>query len=243
MEKNKFLVFIFSFLPGAGYMYLNMMKKGVILMLVFLGLGAVSASMGMSFLICILPVLWFYTFFDTFHMARMEYETRLYEDKVFYENVLKLFDGNVVAFLDKRRKFAGFIAIFFSIYAMIYGVLLPFFSWNDWHYMFWPVVRLLRVIPTIIVVVFLFLCGKKLLKEEDDGDFRTYQQHTDTEKTEKSFAEGVSESEEKMDFTECNMPEEEVDDVTKYEPETEEKKTQEHCVDLTKKEEDKWYGF
>ena len=30
MERNKFLVFCFAFVPGAGQMYLGMMKKGLV---------------------------------------------------------------------------------------------------------------------------------------------------------------------------------------------------------------------
>lgn len=35
MERNKFLVFCFAFVPGAGQMYLGMMKKGLVIMSAF----------------------------------------------------------------------------------------------------------------------------------------------------------------------------------------------------------------
>lgn len=64
---NGLLTFMFALMPGAGYMYLGLTRKGLESMLVFLtaavlpawvGLEAVSAILGFS--------LWFYFFFETF---------------------------------------------------------------------------------------------------------------------------------------------------------------------------------
>ena len=41
-KKSRFLVFILSFIPGAGEMYMGFMKQGVTLMAVFAGIIAVA---------------------------------------------------------------------------------------------------------------------------------------------------------------------------------------------------------
>ena len=42
MKKNSFLTFCFAFIPGAGEMYLGMMKKGLAVMLLFWSLSMVA---------------------------------------------------------------------------------------------------------------------------------------------------------------------------------------------------------
>lgn len=42
MERNKFLVFCFAFVPGAGQMYLGMMKKGLVIMGAFWAVTAIG---------------------------------------------------------------------------------------------------------------------------------------------------------------------------------------------------------
>lgn len=65
MQKNKFWNFVLSCIPGAGHMYQGFMKMGVSIMAVFFGLIAVTAWLNIEFLIFILPVIWFYSFFDS----------------------------------------------------------------------------------------------------------------------------------------------------------------------------------
>jgi len=38
MERSKFWAFVFSFMPGAGEMYLGLKRKGTEIMLIFLGI-------------------------------------------------------------------------------------------------------------------------------------------------------------------------------------------------------------
>ena len=50
MERNKFLVFCFAFVPGAGQMYLGMMKKGLVIMSVFWAVIAVAVMLNLGVL-------------------------------------------------------------------------------------------------------------------------------------------------------------------------------------------------
>ena len=61
MKKNSFLTFCFAFIPGAGEIYLGMMKKGLAVMLLFWSLSMVA---GVLFppLLFLLPVIWCYSF-------------------------------------------------------------------------------------------------------------------------------------------------------------------------------------
>ncbi len=66
---NNFLVFVFSLIPGAGYMYLGLMQKGLEAMLLFFVSVTIVGWLDLPYLIPMIAIpLWFYFFFDTFAM-------------------------------------------------------------------------------------------------------------------------------------------------------------------------------
>lgn len=66
---NNFLVFVFSLIPGAGYMYLGLMQKGLEAMLLFFVSVTILNWIDLfGFVPMIAIPLWFYFFFDTFAM-------------------------------------------------------------------------------------------------------------------------------------------------------------------------------
>ncbi len=87
MEKNKFLMFLFAMVPGMSHMYLGMMKKGILLMSLFLApLALIFLTRGgLEIISCILPVVWCYSFFDTFRYKNHSKEERYHLDEEFYK--------------------------------------------------------------------------------------------------------------------------------------------------------------
>jgi hypothetical protein len=70
-KKSSFLTFCFSFLPGAGQMYMGFMKRGVSLMSAFFILIFLSTWLNLGPLMFAMPVIWFFAFFDTFNLRAM----------------------------------------------------------------------------------------------------------------------------------------------------------------------------
>jgi hypothetical protein len=70
-KKGSFLTFCFSLLPGAGQMYMGFMKRGLVLMSAFFLLIFLSAFLNTGALMLIMPILWFYAFFDTHNLRSM----------------------------------------------------------------------------------------------------------------------------------------------------------------------------
>ncbi|MDD3173228.1 MAG: hypothetical protein PHF63_06160 [Herbinix sp.] len=70
-KKSSFLTFCFSFLPGAGQMYMGFMKRGISLMSAFFLLIFLSSWLNLGPLMFVMPVIWFYAFFDTFNLRAM----------------------------------------------------------------------------------------------------------------------------------------------------------------------------
>lgn len=146
-------------------MYFGMMKKGAILMAVFTALLGLTMTIGWKFLAFLLPVIWCYCFFDTFHVAKLHEEIRAMEDQDCFDKVAAFLKDDPLKKFEGRRTLLGVLILLAALYTLIYGVLLPFFRWGEQFY--W-VQLTLTVIPTAVVAVLLFMVGKHILQKEQD---------------------------------------------------------------------------
>lgn len=165
IDKKKLVTFLCALWPGGGYMYFGMMKKGTILMALFTALMGLTMTIGWKFLAFLLPVIWCYCFFDTFHVAKLQEEIRAMEDQDCFDRVVAFCKDDPLKKFEGRRTFLAVIILLVSLYTLIYGVLLPFFRWGEQFY--WVQVTL-TVIPTAVVAVLLFMVGKHILQKEQD---------------------------------------------------------------------------
>ena len=163
IDKQKLVTFLCALWPGGGYMYFGMMKKGAILMALFTALMGLTMTIGWKFLAFLLPVIWCYCFFDTFHVAKLPEEIRDMEDQDCFEKVVAFCKDDPLKRFEGRKTFIGVLILLAALYTIIYGVLLPFFRWGEQFY--WVQVTL-TVIPTAVVAVLLFMVGKHILEKE-----------------------------------------------------------------------------
>lgn len=163
IDKKKLLVFLCALWPGGGYMYHGMMKKGALIMALFTALLGLTMTIGWKFLAFLLPVIWCYCFFDTFHVAKLPEEIRDMEDQDCFEKVVAFCKDDPLKRFEGRKTFIGVLILLAALYTIIYGVLLPFFRWGEQFY--WVQVTL-TVIPTAVVAVLLFMVGKHILEKE-----------------------------------------------------------------------------
>ncbi len=70
-KKSSFLTFCFSLLPGAGQMYMGFMRRGSSLMALFFLTIFLSSWLGLGPLMFLMPIIWFYAFFDTHNLRSM----------------------------------------------------------------------------------------------------------------------------------------------------------------------------
>ena len=165
IDKQKLVTFLCALWPGGGYMYFGMMKKGAILMAVFTALLGLTLTIGWKFLAFLLPVIWCYCFFDTFHVAKLHEDIRAMEDQDCFDKVASFCKDDPLKKFEGRRTFLAVLILLAALYTLIYGVLLPFFRWGEQFY--WVQVTL-TVIPTAVVAVLLFMLGKNILQKEQD---------------------------------------------------------------------------
>lgn len=65
--NKKIITLALSIIPGAGHMYLGYQKKGLVFMAGFFFTIFFMGWLNLSFLLFLLPLIWFYSFFDAFH--------------------------------------------------------------------------------------------------------------------------------------------------------------------------------
>lgn len=188
MDKQKILTFLCALWPGGGYMYLGMMKKGALLMALFTALLGVTLTVGWKFLAFLLPVIWCYCFFDTFHAAKLAEAQREAEDRDCFAKVADFLKGDPLQHFEGKKTLLGVLILLAALYTMIYGVLLPYFRWGEQFY--W-VQLTLQVIPTAVVAVLLFMVGRHILQKEQDRKAAETEKNEDTAELAETSAEAA----------------------------------------------------
>lgn len=128
-KKSSFLTFCFSFLPGAGQMYMGFMKRGVSLMSGFFLLIFLSTWLELSPLIFASVIIWFYAFFDTFNIRSMpddEFYT-MEDNYLLYPELgkhnVKNLQGRFRLFFASALIFIGFVILWNNVCDILENVL------------------------------------------------------------------------------------------------------------------------
>lgn len=161
MEKNRFLTFLFSLIPGAGHMYLGLMKKGVSLMLAFGAVFTLCNFLNIGLINFILPVIWFYCFFDTLTLSRFDPHDRAIDEANFMEQMNHILKQDWKQFLTTYRTPIGTAALLIGIYAFFSNFVMPYlYRFGNWGHSF---SNLFYNIPTALLSVGLVGVGIYLL--------------------------------------------------------------------------------
>ena len=156
MKKNKFWTVFFSFLPGAGHLYLGLTKKGILFMTAFWLTICIATILYFTQILFILPIIWFYSFFDAVNSmnytveelkeinSKYEYPTFIKENTWFKQ------------FFGKRHVMFGAALIVLGGYLVLNSIASQF-------YYNYYLARLVRIIPSIIIPLIIICIGVKLI--------------------------------------------------------------------------------
>lgn len=144
--NKKLITLALSVVPGAGHMYLGHQKKGLSFMSAFFFTIFFMGWLRLNFLIFLLPVIWFYVFFDAFHLVNGQ-ETEDFDIVSFLPQVSNSLIGKVLIGL-------GVIVIFNNIF---YPVIMYFLDY-----------RFVNYIQTSIVAIILIAIGIRMLKTKKE---------------------------------------------------------------------------
>lgn len=160
-EKSKFLTFGFSLMPGAGHMYLGFMKMGLSLMAAFFFLIFLSSWLSIGPLLFVLPLIWFYSFFDCMNKRySTDEEFLLLEDNYLFSlDELAKIDRGI---FKKHTLISGILLVLlggYLIWINIINSLTGYISdelYNTIH-------NITRLAPQIIIGVVIIAVGAKLI--------------------------------------------------------------------------------
>lgn len=157
MEKNRFLSFATSLIPGVGYMHHGLMKKGVEALAVFLLINPIFEILGLNSLGRILEVVfWCYTFFDTLSIdGRIRRGETVTDSGIFFSDDKPL-DFNFKFKDENNKKFltaAGIILVIVGTLVLLNKLFVNF----DIYYIVKSYVRN-YILPAILII-----CGVLLL--------------------------------------------------------------------------------
>lgn len=171
-ERSKFLTFCFSLLPGAGHMYMGFMKMGLSLMAAFFFVILLSTWLSIGPLLFILPLIWFYSFFDCMNKRySTEAEFLLLEDDYLFslEELVKMDKG----IFKKNKMFSGIILVLLGCYLIWINIIRSLSSYMT-EELYNAINNVTRVAPQIIIGVAIIAVGAKLIigkkKECDMND-------------------------------------------------------------------------
>lgn len=171
-KKSRFLAFIFSFMPGAGHMYLGFMKMGLSLMGEFFFLIFLANFFRIDSLIYILPLVWCYSFFDCINKCSLNDEEFAYiEDRylIDFEYILRL-DRNK---LKKSQLAIGVIGLAFGVY-LLCNIILNNLAGIISQRMYIILFNIFRTIPQVLISIVIIIVGGKLIigkkRESENND-------------------------------------------------------------------------
>lgn len=170
-KRGKLLTLLFSLMPGAGHMYMGFMKSGLSLMCAFLILVFFSTWLSLGPLLYILPIIWFYAFFDCINKRfTTDEEFYLLEDEYLFsmDKFIKL-DSEV---LKKHRLISGFLLLFLGVYLIfenVMNIIAPYISNEVVGILY----NFIRISPQVLVAIVIIAVGIKLIlgrKKESETD-------------------------------------------------------------------------
>ncbi|ROR29435.1 hypothetical protein EDD66_103373 [Mobilisporobacter senegalensis] len=179
-KKSSFLTFIFSMLPGGGQMYMGFMKEGLSLLsacalIIFLG-----SWLNISPIMFVLPVIWFYSFFDAMNkMSLTQEQLEKLEDKYLFQ-IDKLPSINPNLF-SKYKLYIALLLIFVGL-SILWNNMLNVISAFLPGYMVNVLYRISDRVPQLIVSLFIIYVGIKLIsgKKEELKSEKDFQPQDDT---------------------------------------------------------------
>ncbi|MBP1925078.1 TM2 domain-containing membrane protein YozV [Sedimentibacter acidaminivorans] len=137
-----------SIIPGAGHMYLGYQKKGLIIMGAFAFSIFFMGWLGISLLLFLLPLIWFYSFFDAMHTVDGSNEGIKNQEIIFPEI---------------KPEWIGFALIGIGVMIMLERVLYPLIDYEIRRY----------IQTSIVSLIFIFAGIRMLIKNKKSADVLT----------------------------------------------------------------------
>lgn len=165
-KYSGFLAFVFSLIPGAGQMYLGLMKRGLQIMLLFsIPIFIATILYAEGWFVVFTVIIWFYSFFDCLNIRRAINEGEEVEDKLIYDaNIIDLTDlkGLNYKHLGMGLIATGGLVILNNGFREISRYISRYFPES------YDVIRFIRQssFPVILIIIGIYLLRKSKVQKE-----------------------------------------------------------------------------
>lgn len=190
-KRNKFLTVLFACLPGAGHMYMGFMKLGLSFMCLFFGLIALVCLienilyLDVVAVLFVLPIIWFYSFFDCINKRFCSDEAfqALEDHFLFTDNIqLPKFHGFSIFKTRAPRMVTGAMLLLGGINMLVRN-LLRLLEMDNWDNLVYRVlVRILNYLPQVAISIGIILLGIWLImgkRREIQAEYQEIKELTD----------------------------------------------------------------
>lgn len=167
-QKKGFLTFICSLIPGAGELYMGFEKQGLSILITFWGIVAISALTGMTFILCLLPIIWFYSFFHTHNLKNLTEEEFMLEKDRYLINLGYVMENKEELLQKYRAVIAGALIL---IGAAVIGKSLVRVLWNVIPmYLYDVFSSAIHLIGGGVVGIGIIILGVYFLRKRDEAE-------------------------------------------------------------------------
>ncbi|MGO4527693.1 multi-tm2 domain protein [Paenibacillus sp. 2TAF8] len=147
-KRSKVLATLLSAFPGAGHMYLGLQKRGLQLMFLFLGSIYILDLLRLSVFLFMIPLIWFYSFFDGLQCSSRYGREQLSDQPIFKDWV-------------RYQRFIGFGIAALGLYYLTIRLIIP--QLNEMFPNVFLTYEIRSYLNTVIVSFLLIFGGVKLL--------------------------------------------------------------------------------
>ena len=165
-QKRGFWLFIFSLIPGAGEMYMGFKKQGLSIMLLFWGVFAVCSFTGMDWLIFLIPILWFYSFFNVHNLKSLS-EEEFYSIEDSYVFHMDELAEDINSLIRHHRKLTAILLIIFGA-SILWNNIVDFFYMILPGYLADVLGTFAYHLPQLVIAVCIILAGIYILTRKKD---------------------------------------------------------------------------
>ncbi|WP_342551659.1 multi-tm2 domain protein [Paenibacillus sp. FSL R7-0652] len=147
-RRSKVLATLLSAFPGAGHMYLGLQKRGLQLMFLFLGSIYILDLLRLSVFLFMIPLIWFYSFFDGLQCSSRYGREPLSDQPIFKDWV-------------RHQRLIGFGIAALGLYYLTIRLIIP--QLNELFPNVFLTYEIRSHLNTVIVSLLLIFGGVKLL--------------------------------------------------------------------------------
>lgn len=171
-RKNPFLLFLSACIPGCGQMYQGYMKRGLSLMSLFAAIIGLATWLYFGQLALALPVLWLYSFFDTYNLSHA-LQNGDAEPDAYPVSISPMDREQFSLLLAKRHSLVGWVLVLAGLYGAWQMAARPFSDFLsarfgvNLHWLTYQMPRLALFVMIIALGVW-FIRGPKP-RPADDG--------------------------------------------------------------------------